>query len=102
MPDKVDMNRVRENVRAARRYYRMEVGLEAMERSNSEVTSINIRLGDGAGKEPLVVVKGRDGDGRPVIAFSAGSTAMSALETALERFSNNTLKWREDKPYVPQ
>lgn len=48
--------------------------------------------------EFLVVLKARL-EGRPVVAFSSGSTVLDAISTAVERMRNSTMRWREDRPF---
>lgn len=47
--------------------------------------------------EFLVVLKGEDSDGAPVVGFHGAFSASEALVGAVERMNNGTIKWRIDQ-----
>jgi hypothetical protein len=62
-----------------------------------EVTGLSVRGPRVRGDEFLVVVKGLDEAGLPVVAFHSAMELGEALRGVEARISNGTLKWRADE-----
>jgi hypothetical protein len=62
-----------------------------------DVTGFSIRGPRGRGDEFLVVVKGLDESGQPLVAFHSAMELGECLRGVEARISNGTLKWRSDE-----
>lgn len=62
-----------------------------------EPTGFTVRGPRSRGDEILVVVRGVDHEGAPVVAFHGAYSLEEALLGLAARLGNGTLKWREDQ-----
>lgn len=62
------------------------------------LTEVRVKCPRVAGDEFMVVVKGESDEG-PVVAFYRAEDYASAVTGALLAWENQSLKWREDKPW---
>lgn len=86
----------REMVRTAEKLYRMEELLDKLFEEDQEVLRIAVQCPDGDRDDYMVYVTGLV-DGKRCVAFHGGATFREALIGAIDRMSNRSLKWREDK-----
>lgn len=62
-----------------------------------DIVGFSARAPKEAGGEVLVVVRGLDEEGAPVVAFSSAFELGEALVSLEARILNGTLKWRPDE-----
>ena len=60
-------------------------------------TGMSIRAPRSREGEYLVVIRGEDNEGMPVVAFNSGHSIGEAVRGVEARLSNGTLRWREDE-----
>ena len=65
-------------------------------RGNVELRGLSLRVPQQVGGEWLVVIRGLDHEGGPVVAFHSALGGAEALAGAVERMSNGSLKWKPD------
>ena len=63
-----------------------------------QVTEVRIKVPDYALGEYMVILKGV-GDGQKFIAFYKADDYESAVSGAILAWENDSIKWREDKPW---
>lgn len=61
------------------------------------LVSLSIRGPRHEGDEILMVIRGLDQDGQPVVAFHSGYTLGDAIRGVAGRLNNGSLRWREDE-----
>lgn len=65
-------------------------------RGEVELNGLSLRPPRGDSNEFLVVLRGIDHEGGPMVAFHSSVTAIEALAGAIERMQSGTLKWKPD------
>jgi len=72
--------------------------MDAKEFDEMNIREIRVKQNSDGSPGVLVVVKAVV-EGRMLVGFSQGMTTSEAVSSAVERIKNNSMKWREDKPY---
>jgi hypothetical protein len=62
-----------------------------------ELIGLSIRIPAQRHEDVLVVLRGHDSDGGPVVAFHSEPMVANALAGAARRLADGQLKWREDE-----
>jgi hypothetical protein len=65
------------------------------------VDSVQIKATPNGDAPYLCIMKGRDGENRPVVVFAGGDSAKGALDNMVFRAQERGLKWRDDTPWQP-
>lgn len=61
------------------------------------LVGFSVRAPKGRGDEFLMVIRGEDEAGAPVVAFHSAMSLGETFSGAEARLSNGTLRWREDE-----
>lgn len=69
------------------------------ERWTGQVEVVDVRIKETPdGQDPyLIMVKGYDAEGTPVIAFHSGGTVLEGLASCARRLKAGQMKWRPDE-----
>jgi hypothetical protein len=62
-----------------------------------ELTGMSVKAPTTHPGEFLLTVRAVDEEGRPIVAFSGGSTLGDAIVTLVNRIGNGSLKWKVDQ-----
>lgn len=95
---KADADYVKEQVKASRAMSELNSMMDEGDFEDIRILEIRVKNGNDGDGSKLIIVKALV-EGRAIIGFSSGLDMTSALRTALERIKNNSMKWRDDKPY---
>lgn len=71
--------------------------LEGHRSLSVDVVGLSIRGPQTTGGEHLVVIRGLDGEGVPVVSFHSAFTVTDAIRGVEDRLANGSLKWRVDE-----
>jgi len=83
-------------LRAARNVLYLEGCFTEVFSPSIELVGISIRPPNREKTDFLIVLRGVDHDGSPVVAFHGATGLLDALAGAGERLRNGTLSWRPD------
>lgn len=102
MPSNTEAKYAREFSRYASRIGLVMMALDEMmdvkEFEEMNIREIRVKQNSDGSPGVLVVVKAIE-DGRLLVGFSQGMTTSEAVSSAVERIKNNSMKWKDDKPY---
>lgn len=76
---------------------RIGYGFEHFEVYGIELTGMSFRPPQAPNGEWLIVVRGLDDDGAPVVAFHSDVHLDTAVVGLQNRLTNRSLRWREDE-----
>jgi hypothetical protein len=62
-----------------------------------EIQGFSIKPPQAEGGEFLLVLRGLDGEGRPVVAFHSATELCEVFAAVMNRLRNGTLTWRPDQ-----
>lgn len=62
-----------------------------------DVVGFSVKGPQQRGDEVLIVVRGFDAEGAPVVAFHSAYTTIDAIRGLAARLNNGTLQWKADK-----
>jgi hypothetical protein len=71
--------------------------LEGYREISVQLTGFSVRGPRDRGDEFLVVVRGTDEEGMPVVGFSSALDLGEALRGVVSRLDNGSMKWRPDE-----
>lgn len=60
------------------------------------LSGLSVKAPKGEGEELLIVIRGIDADGMPVVAFHSAFSLSEAVRGLAARLNNGTLRWRPD------
>jgi len=66
-------------------------------RQGAEYRGLTVRPPKPGSAEFLLVIRGEDAEGGPLVAFHSATDLSSALEGLAERLRNGSLQWRVDE-----
>ncbi len=67
------------------------------EKMEPAVTGFNCKMGVKGASDTLIIWKGEEADGTPVVAFTSGDEILTALSKGIRKIMDGSLKWRVDE-----
>lgn len=84
-------------VEAGRCLMNLGRAMEGYRQLSVSITGFSVRGPRTRGEEYLLVLKGLDENGTPVVSFLSGVSVDEVFRATEAKLSNGTLKWREDQ-----